>query len=186
MPPTARTPPPPPRRHLAAVPDDQAQRRAAVVDRLRARMAAGDVRPVDGMVWLAHLDAEGTARLFSRVCDPVDDLDELYVLDLLSTLDAIGLPAVTVAIWRASGQPIAVDRRLARDVTHRLAAEAQTRLDAVVVVNADGHRSVRPSRANPRSRRDRQPEPATGRGEHRAGGRQHRQPEPARETGAGQ
>lgn len=153
MPPTAHTPPAPRPRHLAPVPNDVAERRRLVVERLRARIAASDVPPYDGMVWLAHLDDAGIARLFSRVTDPVGDLDELYVLDLLSTLDAIGLPAVAVAIWRATGQPAAVDRRLARDVTNRLEAEGATRLDAVVVVNEEGHRVVRPGRANPPRRR---------------------------------
>jgi len=125
MPPAAPVspqPPPPPRRRLAPVPDDRAARRGAVVERLRARIEAGEVAPFDGMVWLAHLDADGRPRLFSRVADPVTDLDELYLLDVLSTLQAIGLPGVTVAIWRASGQPAAVDRRLARDLSRRLGA----------------------------------------------------------------
>jgi hypothetical protein len=140
------------------VPDDRAQRQARVVERLRERIRAGEVRPFDGMVWLAHLDAAGTPRLFSRVSDPVADLDELYLLDLLTTLEAIGLPGVTVAIWRADGVPVAVDRRLARDLTNRLTPDGVTTLDAVMVVNAHGCRPVRPSRPErPATRRDRRP-----------------------------
>jgi len=175
MPPAAPAspdPPRPPRRRLAPVPDDRAARRGAVVERLRARIEAGEVAPFDGMVWLAHVDADGRPRLFSRVADPVTDLDELYLLDVLSTLQAIGLPGVTVAIWRASGQPAAVDRRLARDLSRRLGAgvgesggggagggggsgggdgdrggdRGGTVLDAVLVVSRTGHRAVRPSR----------------------------------------
>lgn len=137
---------PPPGRHLAAVPDDRERSRGLVIERLRARIRAGEVAPHDGMVWLAHLAADGRPRLFSRVGDPVADLDELYLLDLLSTLDAIGLPGVTVAIWRGDGLPAAVDRRLARDLADRLAADSATALDAVVVVNDAGHRVVRPRR----------------------------------------
>jgi hypothetical protein len=175
MPSAACPPPGPPPRHLAAVPDDRVDRRARVVDRLRTRIQAGEVEPFDGMVWLAHLDRDGRPRLFSRVSDPVTDLDELYLLDLLSTLEAIGLPAVTVAIWRASGQPVAVDRRLARDLTARLGtdgptvpgtdspagrgtecpnvdgSDGRTVLDAVVVVNATGYRVVRPGRSGRRT-----------------------------------
>jgi hypothetical protein len=101
-------------------------------------------------VWLAHLDSAGRPRLFSRVSDPVADLDELYLLDVLSTLDAIGLPGVTIAIWRGGGKPVAVDHRLARDLGDRLAAGGRTVLDAVLVVNENGHRTVRPRRAAPR------------------------------------
>jgi len=167
MPPTARThhdPPPPPRRHLTAVPDGRDDPRRVVVERLRARMQSSEVTPFDGMVWLAHLDTDGVARLFSRVSDPVGDLDELYLLDLLSTLEAIALPAVTVAIWRSGGQPAAVDRRLARDVTSRLAADGGTRLDAVVVVNRETHRVVRPGRVNPPRRRAGEPGATAERG----------------------
>ena len=156
MPPVACTPPDPPsrpgprsRRHLAAVPDERAARLGVVVDRLRARIRGGPVTPFDGMVWLAHLDGEGRPRLFSRVSDPVADLDELYLLDVLSTLDAIGLPRVTVAIWRGNGQPVAVDRRLARDLGDRLGTDGRTVLDAVLVVSPSGHRIVRPRRAPP-------------------------------------
>lgn len=149
MPSAARAPPdpPPPRRHLAAVPDERVAQLAHVVDRLRRRIEACAVAPFDGMVWLAHLGTDGKPRLFSRVSDPVGDLDELYLLDLLSTLDAIGLPGVVVAIWRGSGQPAAVDRRLARDLGGRLGAGGPTALDAVLVVSAAGHRTVRPRRA---------------------------------------
>jgi len=152
MPPAAPTSPdpPPPRRHLSPVPDERAARRAVVVERLRSRIEAGEVAPFDGMVWLAHLDADWRPRLFSRVADPVTDLDELYLLDVLSTLHAIGLPGVTVAIWRASGLPAAVDRRLARDLARRLGGggggDDGTVLDAVLVVGRGGHRVVRPSR----------------------------------------
>jgi hypothetical protein len=104
------------------------------------------------MVWLAHLDAAGAPRLFSRVVDPVADLDELYLLDLLSTLEAIGLPGVTVAIWRDSGEATAVDRRLARDLADRLGADGGTVLDAVLVLNQAGGRTVRPSRSSRSSR----------------------------------
>jgi len=153
MPPAAATPPdpPPPRRHLAAVPDGRGSRRAAVVERLRERIRSAEVAPHDGMVWLAHLDASGAPRLFSRVADPVADLDELYVLDLLSTLTAIGLPAVTVAIWRDTGEATAVDRRLARDLADRLRAAGDIALDAVVVANQGGCRAVRPARSSRRA-----------------------------------
>lgn len=111
------------------------------------RIAAGAVAPFDGMVWLAHLDGEGAPRLFTRLPDPVADLDELYLLDVLSTLDVVGLPRLTVAIWRDNSQPAAVDRRLARDLTRRLAGEGATALDAVLVVDASGYRQVRPGRS---------------------------------------
>ena len=156
MTPAACTPPdpPPPRRHLAAVPDDRAASLGLVVDRLRSRIRAGEVGPFDGMVWLAHLGRDGAPRLFSRVSDPVADLDELYVLDLLTTLDAIALPRVVVAIWRSSGQPAAIDRRLTRDLVDRLAAGSpRTVLDAVVIVNSTGYRIVRPGRASRRAER---------------------------------
>jgi hypothetical protein len=151
MPSAARTPPdPPPRRHLRAVPGPaaSADRHAIAVDRLRVRIGTGEVAPYDGMVWLAHLDADGTPRLFSRLPDPVADLDELYLLDLLSTLDVVGLPRVTVAIWRGDGQPAAVDRRLARDLSRRLAEEGRTTLDAVLVVGTASYRPVRPGRGS--------------------------------------
>jgi len=156
MPPAARTPrdPPPPRRHLAAVPDERAARLTHVVDRLHRRIDVCSVAPFDGMVWLAHLGADGKPRLFSRVSDPVGDLDELYLLDVLSTLQAIGLPGVVVAIWRTGGEPAAVDRRLARDLGDRLRAEGSTALDAVLVVGASGHRIVRPRRAGTRPAAD--------------------------------
>jgi hypothetical protein len=163
MPSAARTPPdpPPPRRHLAAVPDERVPdergaRLGHVVDRLRRRIRVCDVAPFDGMVWLAHLGADGKPRLFSRVSDPVVDLDELYLLDLLSTLGAIGLPGVVVAIWRGDGQPAAVDRRLARDLGRRLGPDGPTILDAVLVVSPAGYRLVRGGRA---ARRAGQPAP---------------------------
>jgi len=192
MPPAACTPPdpppsrpgPPPRPRLAALPDLPARRRAeapgsraahfgVVVERLRARIQSAEVTPFDGMVWLAHLAGAGEPRLFSRVSDPVTDLDELYLLDVLSTLDAIGLPRVTVAIWRGSGQPAAVDRRLARDLGERLIADGRTVLDAVLVVNDSSQQVVRPRRPDPprtagRARRPdpprpgRPPDPPTG------------------------
>lgn len=109
-------------------------------------MAACEVAPFDGMVWLAHLGGDGRPRLFSRVSDPVADLDELYLLDLLSTLDAIGLPGVAVAIWRGSGKPAAVDRRLARDLGLRTGADGAAVLEAVLVVSPTGFRIVRSGR----------------------------------------
>jgi len=132
------------------VPDGRVSGRAAVVERLRERIRTAEVAPYDGMVWLAHLDAAGAPRLFSRVADPVADLDELYVLDLLSTLASIGLPGVTVAIWRDAGEATAVDRRLARDLADRLGESGDTALDAVVVVNQGGCRAVRPARSSRR------------------------------------
>lgn len=167
MPSAARTPPdPPPRRHLAAVPAPavRADRHATVIDRLRVRIAAGAVVPFDGMVWLAHLDGEGMPRLFTRLPDPVADLDELYLLDVLSTLDVVGLPKVTVAIWRDDGQVAAVDRRLARDLGGRLAADGPAALDAVLVVDPSGYRLVRPGRSGRSGRpagpgRPREPRP---------------------------
>src|SRR5436305_3056461 len=152
MTPAACTPPepPPPRRRLVAVPDGRAAWLGLVVERLRSRMEAGAVRPSDGMVWLAHVGGDGVPRLFSRVSDPVADLDELYLLDLLGTLHAIGLPRAMVAIWRDDGQPVAVDRRLTRDLLDRLTADSGTTLEAVVVVSPTGHRVVRAARRSQR------------------------------------
>jgi hypothetical protein len=153
MPSTAPTPQDPPsRRHLAVVPAG-ADRHARVVEQLRVRIEAGETDPFDGMVWLAHLDVEGVPRLFTRLPDPVAALDELYLLDVLSTLEVVGLPRVTVAIWRAGGRPVAVDRRLARDLGRRLVDDGRTALDAVLVVDPSDFRPVRPGRAPGTQRR---------------------------------
>lgn len=148
MPAAPYAPPDPPSRpRLAAVPDVGADRHALLVERLRARIRGSGVTPFDGMVWLAHLDRDAQPRLFTRLPDPVSGLDELFLLDLLSTLDEIGLPGVAVAVWRADGTPVAVDRRFARDLTLRLSDERRPSLDAVLIVHAQGHRLVRPGRA---------------------------------------
>jgi hypothetical protein len=131
-------------RHLTAV-SASAGDHALVVERLRTRIASSGTQPFDGMVWLAHLDHAGEPCLFTRLHDPVAHLDELYVRDLLSTLEGVAMPGVAVAIWRDDGRALAVDRRFARNVSDRL-AEGSCALAAVLLVDREGHRAVLPGR----------------------------------------
>jgi hypothetical protein len=108
---------------------------AELADDLRAHPAP------DGTVWLCHLDASGLPCLRSRIPEPAEATDELYLRDLEARVASICLPAVVLAIRRADGRPRPIDRRLARELAARLSAAGLAMSDAVVVGDQN-HRSL--------------------------------------------
>jgi len=90
----------------------------------------------DGALRAIFLDRSRAVLLTIGFDEGTDDVDELFLRHLVATVTDLALAAVVFAVLRADGRPTRVDRRLSRELRHRL-ADGSTHLLDVIVVNQE-------------------------------------------------
>ncbi len=102
-------------------------------DAIRAAALAPGRGRSDGALRAVFLDRSRAVVLTVGFDEGTDDVDELFLRHLVTTVADLALASVVFAVLRADGRLTRVDRRLWRELRQRLADGPTQLLDLVVV-----------------------------------------------------